>query len=139
MFSMFDETYLKHKLVCLTIFSMLCMNNLCSLLLYKHSPEGVLHKRCYESSTKFIISDRIMPFLCQASSEQAEAQSRLKKSRQMLPILYHAWTCLSIVTLECTSSAKRFLPKTVNEKKFLSTQSLTFILTKIQSDYNMGL
>ena len=44
----------------------------------------------------------------------------------------HAWTCLSIVTYECKSPAKRFPPKTVNEKKFLSTQSLPFVLTKNQ-------
>ena len=78
-----------------------------------------------------------MPFLPQASSEQAEAQSRPQVSRQMPPIHCHDWTCLSIVTLERTSPAKRFPPKTVNENKFLSTQSLTFILTKNQSDYSM--
>ena len=47
--------------------------------------------------------------LYEASSEYADA----------------SWTCLSIVTLECTLSAKRFL----------STQSLALILTKSQSDY----
>ena len=61
--------------------------------------------------------------LYQASSEYADA----------------TWTCLSIVTLECTSPAKRFPPKTVNEKKFHPTQSLTFILAKKQSDYYMVL
>ena len=50
-------------------------------------------------------------------------------SREMLPVHCHAWTCLSIVTLECTSPAKRFPPKTVNEKKFISNQSLIFILS----------
>ena len=50
----------------------------------------------------------------QASSEKADASS----------------TCFSIVTLECTSPAKRFPPKTVNEQKFLSPQSLTFILNQ---------
>ena len=54
-----------------------------------------------------------------------------------IPIHCHAWTYLSIVTLKCTSSAKRFPPKIVNEKKFLSIESLTFILTKNQSDYSM--
>ena len=29
----------------------------------------------------------------------------------MLPVNCHAWTCLSIVMLECTSRAKRFPPK----------------------------
>ena len=75
----------------------------------------------------------------QASSEQADAQSRPQVSREMLPVHCHAWTCLSIITLECTSPAKRFPPKTVNEKGFLSTQSLTFVLTKNQSDYSMVL
>ena len=50
-----------------------------------------------------------------------------------------SWTCLSIVMLERTSPAKRFPPKTVYEKEFLSTQSLTFALTKNQSDYSMVL
>ena len=68
----------------------------------------------------------------QASSEQADVQSRPEVSREMLRIHCHAWTCLSIVMLECSSSAKRFLSKTVNEKKFLSSQSLTFILTDNQ-------
>ena len=45
-----------------------------------------------------------------------------------MPIHCHAWTWRSNATLECTSPAKRFTPKTVNEKKFLSTQSLAFIL-----------
>ena len=36
-----------------------------------------------------------------------------------------------------SSRAKRLPPKTVNEKKFLSTQSLTFVLTKNLSDYSM--
>ena len=31
-----------------------------------------------------------------------------------------SWTCLSVTTFENTSSAKRFPPKTVNEKKFHS-------------------
>ena len=73
---------------------------------------------------------RKMPVRMQALSEQANAQSRPQVCREMLPIHCHAWTCLSIVTLECTSPAKRFPPKTVNEKKFPSTQSLTFILTE---------
>ena len=75
----------------------------------------------------------------QGSSEQADTQSRPQMSREMLPAHYHAWTCLFIVTLECTSPAKIFPTKTVNEQKFLSTQSLTFILTKNQSDYSMVL
>ena len=41
---------------------------------------------------------------------------------EMLPIHCRAWACLSNATLECTSLAKRFPPKTVNAKKFLSTQ-----------------
>ena len=58
---------------------------------------------------------RVMP---QASSEQA--QTRPQVSREMLPILCHAWTCLSIARLECISPAKRFPQKIFNEKKFLS-------------------
>ena len=58
----------------------------------------------------------------QASSEQANGQSKLQVSREMLPIHCHDSTCLSNATLECTSPAKRFFPKTVNEKKFLFTQ-----------------
>ena len=72
-----------------------------------------------------------------ASSEQADAQSRPQVKRQMLPIHCHAWTCLSIVKLECISFAKRLPLKTVNENKFFSSESLTFILTKNQSDYSM--
>ena len=53
----------------------------------------------------------------QASSEQANAQSRRQVSREMLLVHWQAWACLSIVTLECTSPAKRFPPKSVNEKK----------------------
>ena len=49
------------------------------------------------------------------------------------------WTCLFIVTLECTTPTKRVPLKTVNEKKFLSTKPLTFILTKNQSDYSEAL
>ena len=56
----------------------------------------------------------------QASSEQANGQSKLQVSREMLPIHFHDSTCLSNATLECTSPA--FFPKTVNEKKFLFTQ-----------------
>ena len=84
----------------------------------------LLKKRLWSSR-----KPRILP---QASSEQADAQSRPQVSRQMLPIHFHSWTCLSIVMLESTSCAKRFPPKTLNEKKFLSTQSLTFILTENQ-------
>ena len=54
------------------------------------------------------VSSRKMPFLPQASSEQAEAQR-----------------CLSIAMRDCTSSAKRLPPKTANEKKFLSIESST--------------
>ena len=50
----------------------------------------------------------------QASSEQADDQIRPQVSKEILPIHCHAWTWLSIVTLECTSPTKRFLPKTVN-------------------------
>ena len=57
----------------------------------------------------------------------------------ILPIHCHPWTCLSIVTLACTSPTKWIPWKTANEKKFLSTQSLTFVLTKNQSDYSMVL
>ena len=80
-----------------------------------------------------------MPVEMQASSEQADTQNRPEVCREMLHIHSHAWTCLSIVTLECTSPTKRFPPKTVNEKTSLSTQSLTFILTKNQSDDSMVL
>ena len=57
---------------------------------------------------------------------------RPQLSRQMLPIHCHAWSCLSNAMLECISPTNRFPPKTVNEKKFLSTESLTFILTEKQ-------
>ena len=66
-----------------------------------------------------------------------DTQSRSQVSRKMLPVHCHAWTCISVVTLECTSPAKRFPPKTVNEKKFLSTQSLIFILSQNQSDFSI--
>ena len=85
------------------------------------------------------VSSRKLRISLQASSEQADDQSRLQVNRKILPIYFHVWICLSIVTLECTSPAKRFPPKTINEKKFLSTQSLTFILTENQSDYSMVL
>ena len=45
----------------------------------------------------------------------------------------------SRLSIQCTSPAKRSPPKTVNEKKFLSTQSLTFISAWKQSDYSMVL
>ena len=64
---------------------------------------------------------------------------RPQVSREMLPVHCQASTCLSNATLECTSPAKRLPPKTVNEKKFLSIQSLTFILSKNQSDHSMVL
>ena len=60
----------------------------------------------------------------QASSEQADGPGKPHVNREMLPIHCHAWTCLSSATLECTSPAKRFPLKTVNEKKFLSTQQI---------------
>ena len=75
--------------------------------------------------------------LLQASNEQADSESRPQVSREVLPIHCQAWTCPSIVMLNYTSPAKRFLPKIVNEKKYLPTQLLTFILTKKQSDYSM--
>ena len=78
-------------------------------------------------------STRKVRLRAQASSEQADDQRRPRASREMLPIPCHAQTCLSTVTPECTSHAKRFSPKTANEKKFLYTKSLTFILTKNQS------
>ena len=56
-----------------------------------------------------------MLFLGQASSEQADVQSKLQVSREMLLIHCRARTCLSNATLECTSPAKRFPLKTVNE------------------------
>ena len=77
--------------------------------------------------------------LLQASSEQADTESRPQLSREILPIHCQAWTCPYIVMLNYTSPAKRFLPKIVNEKKYLPTQLLTFILTKKQSDYSMVL
>ena len=58
----------------------------------------------------------------QVSREQADAQSRPQVNREILPIHCHTWTCLSIFTLECTSPAKRFRPKTANEKKFFCIQ-----------------
>ena len=61
------------------------------------------------------------PLQPQASSEDADDQGSPQMSRKILPVHCQAWTCLSIVTLECTSPANRFLPKAVNEKKFLST------------------
>ena len=82
-------------------------------------------------------SSRKMPLLPrQASSEQEDGQSRPQVSRQMLPIHCHAY--LLIVTLECTSPAKGFPPKNFNEKKFLPTQSLIFILNENQSDDSMA-
>ena len=64
---------------------------------------------------------------------------RLQVSRQMSRVslkwvgrCYLSWKCLSNSTLECESPAKSFPPKTVNEKRFLSTQSLTFILSESQ-------
>ena len=87
----------------------------------------------------YIASNRKVKLSSQASSEQADTQSKPQVSIQMLSINFHAWAYLSIVMLECTLPAKRFPPKTVNEKKFLSTQSLIFILTKNQSDYSMVL
>ena len=74
-----------------------------------------------------------MGLRCQTSSEQADAQSRPQVSSEMLPIHCRAWTCLSNATLDCTSPAKRFSPKTVNEKKLLSTQQ---ILKTEQHFYN---
>ena len=85
------------------------------------------------------MSSRKMPVLPQDLSEQADSQSRCQVSRETLPTHCHASTCLSIVTLECTSASKRFPPKTVNEKKFRFNQSLTFILTENQSGYGMVL
>ena len=73
-----------------------------------------------------------MGLQAQASSDQVYAQSKPQVSRQMLPIHCHAGTCWSIVTLECALPAKRSPPKTVNEKKSHSTQSLTFTLTENQ-------
>ena len=40
-------------------------------------------------------------------------------SKEMLRVLCQAWTWLSIVTVKCTSPAKKFPPKTANEKSFL--------------------
>ena len=84
--------------------------------------------------------------LLQASSEQLDEQSRPQVSRKMLPIHCHDLTCLSIATLECRSSAKRFPPKAVNEKEFpcfkqepirsqydpIKTLNLFFFLTLFQ-------
>ena len=69
----------------------------------------------------------------QISNEQVDAQSIPQVSKEMLPVHCQAWTCLSSTTHECTSPAKRFPLKTVNEKNyFLYTQSMTFILTENQ-------
>ena len=50
-------------------------------------------------------SSRKVRLLLQVSSEQVDAQGRPQVSWEMLPIHCHAWTCLSIVTLEYKSSA----------------------------------
>ena len=73
----------------------------------------------------------------QASNEQADAQSMSQVSREMLPIHCHGCSCLSNAMVEYTSPVKRFPPKTANEKKLLSTESLTFTLTKIEPDYRL--
>ena len=108
-----------------------------SLLHFSHLPFWKHNHRI--SLPLFKVSSRKTRVPPQGSSEQADGQSSPQVSREMLPIHCLAWTCLSIVKLECTSPAKRFPPKTVNEKKFLSTQSLTFILTENQSGYSMVL
>ena len=66
-------------------------------------------------------------------------RTRRRKLRTRKYVAYplSRWTCPSVTTFECTSPAEIFATKTVNEKKFLSTQSLTFILTENQSNYNM--
>ena len=69
-------------------------------------------------------SNRKVGLRPQVSSEHADAHSRPQVSREMLPVHCHAWTCLSIVALECTSPVKRFPPKTANEKNFFSTQQI---------------
>ena len=63
------------------------------------------------------ISSKKRRIRAQASREQADAQSRPQVSREMLPIHCHAWTCLSIIMLECTSPAKWFPPKTEKKRK----------------------
>ena len=80
----------------------------------------------------YVCSSSKMRVLLQTSSKQADNQSRPQVSREMLLIHCQAWTCPFIVTLECTSPAKRLLSKTANEKKFLSTKSLTFTLPENQ-------
>ena len=73
----------------------------------------------------------------QTSNDQADAQSRSQVSKEMLPIRCHGCSGLSNAMVECTSPVKRFPPKIANEKKLLSTESLTFILTKIEPDYRL--
>ena len=59
----------------------------------------------------------------QVLREQADVQSRPQVNREMLPIHFNAWSSLSIFTLEWTSPAKRFPPKTANEKNsFISNK-----------------
>ena len=69
-------------------------------------------------------SNRKVGLRPQVSSEHAVAHSRPQVSREMLPVHCHAWTCLSIIALECTSPVRRFPPKTANEKNFFSTQQI---------------
>ena len=76
-------------------------------------------------STFSYISSRKPRTRPQASSEQADAQSRPQVSREMLPIHCHVWTCLSNATLECTSPAKRFPLKTANLNSTSTTKTRT--------------
>ena len=55
----------------------------------------------------FVISSRKTRLSPQTSIEQADAQSRPQVSKEMLPVHWQDWTCLSNATLECTSPAKR--------------------------------
>ena len=70
-------------------------------------------------------SSRKTPLSLQDPRKQADAQSRSQVSRQMLPIHCHAWTCLFIVTFECTSPTKRFPPKTAKWKEIPSNPTNT--------------
>ena len=63
------------------------------LTFYRYSKSSERESSCRKT--------RVSP---QPPSEQADAQSRPRVSREMLPVHWKAWTCLSIVTLESLRS-----------------------------------
>ena len=77
----------------------------------------VFHDQCLKNSNKISRKTRIR---VQTSKERADSQSRLQVIREMLPIHYHAWTWLSIVTLECIQDSCREL----SMKKSVSAQKI---------------